>query len=80
MVENVWPALETAVWRLGVPKSLKELESRIISEGAKLDLSHLYDTIRPRTAEVLERDGAILDGAWRKPSNRRKKTHLNSLA
>jgi hypothetical protein len=80
IVENVWSALETAVWKLGMPKNLDELEKRIISEGQKLDLSHLYTTIRPRTAEVVDRSGKLLDGGWRKSENRRKKKHLLSLA
>ena len=78
--ENVWSALEQAVWRSNPPKTLKDLERRILEEGQRLDLSHLYATLRPRTAEVAARGGKLLDGAWRKPANRLKKKHLNSLA
>lgn len=80
ITENVWSALETAIWRRGVPKDLVELEKWVMEEGNRLDLSHLYDTIRPRTAEVHARNGMLLDDGWRKSENRRKKKHLHSLA
>ena len=80
ITENVWSALEVAIWRRGTPKDLEQLEKWVLEEGAKLELNHLHDTIRPRTAEVHARGGKLLDDGWRKPDNRRKKTHLISLA
>jgi transposase len=80
ITENVWSALETAVWRRGVPKDLAELEKWVLDEGKRLKLSHLYDTVRPRTAEVHALGGKLLDDGWRKMENRSKKKHLHSLA
>jgi transposase len=80
ITENVWAALENAVWKKGVPKTLAELERWIKEVAKSMSFKHLYETIRPRTAEVALRDGKLLDSGWRKPENRRQSLHLKSIA
>jgi len=73
ITENVWAALEHAVWKRGIPKDLAELELWIKEHAEKTNFKHLYDTIRPRTAEVFSNGGNLLDASWRKVDTRRKK-------
>jgi transposase len=80
ITENVWAALEGAVWKKGIPKTLTELERWIKDVAKTMNFKHLYETIRPRTAEVAIKHGKLLDSTWRKAENRRANPHLKSLA
>ena len=63
-----------------MPKTLTELESWIKEVAKSMSFKHLYETIKPRTAEVALRNGKLLDSTWRKAENRRSNPHLKSLA
>ncbi len=79
ITENVWAALEAAVAKMGIAKDLAQREEWLLKAAKTINFKHLYDTIRPRTAEVAAQHGKLLGSAWRKAENRRTNLHLKSL-
>jgi transposase len=79
ITENFWAALAQAAARRGEPYDLDELERWLHEIVATMDLSHLYDTLRPRTHEVMLQKGKYLTGRWRSAAARRNDAHLKSL-
>ncbi len=69
ITENLWANLEARIWRKGTPNSLEQLQKWLDEAVAEVNCKHLYETIRRRTQAVVDIDGKLLNGAWRKSKN-----------